>query len=305
LILLVGSFPDVVFRRIGAELRALGFEVEAPHDGETVSTRADIEALAQSTNAVAAIQVDATSASLRIWKIDRDTGRVFPAISLPMGHDETVLALRAVESVRASLVDLKNLVPERPSPLAPPTAERPAPRAHHLVPSFGAFLGPAVALSPGPIGASFQAFGSGHWMAGAHWGLEAIVVAPLVPTRWSNAEGTATLAFGLAALGLRYRPPVSGPWSVDLAGGMGVVLLHGEGVPINDSFLGHQRDNWTAISFVRLGGSVELFPSLRLRGDIVTALALSPVVYTMVDGARAVWGRPLAVATVGLEMVGR
>jgi hypothetical protein len=306
LILLVSPNTNAVFTRVRAELRSLGFDVEVARDAGASSSRAEIEVISRGSDAAATIQIAPDAAKVGVWLLDRSTGRATLAALLPSGSDPALVALRAVEALRASLIDVHTLVPNRLERAAPAPSEPIALPTPRVSPTwFGASFGPALAVSAGRIGISFHALAVGHWMPSAHFGLEVLGLVPLTSARWSAAEGTASLSFGLMGLGARYRPIIGRAWSVDVAAVLAAARLHGEGVPANDGFFGDQRDTWMATPLIRLGAGVEIAPSLRLRAEAVGAATLSPLVYTFADGSRATWARPLVIASIGLEVVGR
>jgi hypothetical protein len=302
-ILLVGPRHDAVFTRLRAELRSLGFRVELAKESGTVSTASDVEALARAVDAAAAILVDREDGQVGVWVAARPSGQMGLAIILPIEPDAGLVALRAVEALRSSLIDVELLVPSHEVVQSAGPERRPT--VVEALPSLGGSLGPALAGSAGRMGASLHVFASAHWMPSSHWGVEALALVPLTVARWSEAEGSARLTFGFLGLGLRSRPIVARSWSIDVGGGMGAALLHAEGVPAGAGFFGSRRDTLVALPFVRIGSSVVVSSSFRLRGDVVAAAAVPAVTYTFADRARETWGRPLVIGSIGLEMVGR
>jgi hypothetical protein len=307
-VLLFGPRRDPVVMRLRAEILSLGFVVEAANEGPAA---VDVEATARGADAVAAIQVDRAAERVTVWMPDRASGRMTLVNRLAIEPDPAVVAFRAAEALRTSLIDVGALLPERPA--SPPrseetrTEEARASRVSLEVPPspFGASLGAAVAANTGRIGTAWQLFASAHWMPKARIGAEAMALVPLTVARWREAEGSTSFTFGLLGLGARFRPVVAESWSADVGGGIGAALVHGEGVPAAADFSGNRRDTLVAAPYLRVGTRVALAPSFWLRADLAMAVAFPRIVYTVAARTQETWGWPLLVGSIGLEVGSR
>jgi hypothetical protein len=307
LILLIGDRHDPVYTRVRAELRSLGFTVETTRDDATPNAPADIDANARGLDAVAALRIDRSEGRVTLWMMDRASGHMAPVSILSLEPDAALVALRAVEALRTSLLDPDLLVPARPPPAAlpAPPEERhrlPLPSPEITSASFGWSLGPAIAASASHSGPSWHAFISGHWMPSTRLGVEAFALIPITGADWSETEGSARFTFGMIGIGVRYRPIAVGIWSVDAGAGLGGALVHGRGTASDATFSSSERDTIAAMPFLRLGSRVAMSASLWLRADVAAAIALPRLEYTIADTASASWGAPLILGSIGVEL---
>lgn len=93
--------------RLRAELVSLGFEVELALAPEVEPSRASLEQAAREAGAVAALRVRASRAGVEVWVMDRVTSKtVLREVVFTGGDDEGLVAVRAVELLRASLLEV-------------------------------------------------------------------------------------------------------------------------------------------------------------------------------------------------------
>lgn len=93
--------------RLRAELVSLGFEVELAPAPEVEPSRASLEQAAREAGAVAALRVRASRAGVEVWVMDRVTSKtVLREVVFTGGDDEGLVAVRAVELLRASLLEV-------------------------------------------------------------------------------------------------------------------------------------------------------------------------------------------------------
>ena len=297
---------DPLVRRVAAELHSLGFDVVTASDDEAVKSAPQMEGIAQSSDAVAAVRVAIGDASIDLWIVNVRTHETVLR-HVVSGKDATVAALRSVEALRVSLIDLQALVPP-PEPERP----RPPPETHDVVVvpqplpprrgTFGLELGLGAASGMGGFGASMHAMGQVEWMAGPHWGVHALGVAPLMSSRLSASEGSAQVTFGILGSGLTWQPILSSSVTPHLGIGLSGILLYTRGVPSN-GFVGYSQVNLTAAPYLRAGSSFALAASWRLSADLLAAAAFpEPAVY-FADRKASSWGRPLLLGTVGIEVL--
>jgi hypothetical protein len=305
-ILIVDAGDDSVSTRMTAELGALGFEVRTVQRSRATAGDSDIELLSRTIEALATIGVDRASGEVRVWTVDRTSGRIVLRAVVAIEQDPAVVALRAVEALRTSLHEV-----ESPSPTDAGTArtsiardvDRPAPTVEPRgPPSLDVSLGPALAGSGGISGVSWQALLSLHWLLRPRWGIEAVGIAPLGRATWKESEGSASLIFGLVAAGVHWRPLAMHWCTLDLGGGIGAALIHTEGSP-NAGFFGRNHDTPVATPLVNIGYAVSVVRSLWLRADVVGAVAIPRPVFAFADRIAGSWGQPLVLGSLGIEIV--
>jgi hypothetical protein len=120
---LIEDASDVtILPRLRAELAGLGLDVKLVPQKENESLPHDLIEAARSTRAVAAFRVVIHGDVADVWIADRVTGKVVLREMLPRGAvmDGRVVALRAVELLRVSLVELD--APRAPQGELPPPA---------------------------------------------------------------------------------------------------------------------------------------------------------------------------------------
>ncbi|WP_096330800.1 hypothetical protein [Nannocystis exedens] len=301
-IAVVGDADDeAIVRQLRAELSALGFEVLAPE----APAEGDDELWADDLGAVAAIRVVENEA-LEIHIVDRVAGKsVRHRVAIPQPQteeDARIVAMRAIELLRASLrepqeapvVSPPPFTPSTPSPTSPP---RPA------APRFFIHLAPAVAGSPGGLGPSLHALLGLRWMPHRHLGLAIQALAPTVGTVASGPEGTARIHTALVLAGVHVsfvRP--SARWQPDAGVGIGPAFLRmrGSAAPA----YGDATDVVASAAFAaRFGLAVAVHPRVRLRLDgHIGALVPRPFV-RFAGRTVADWGRPFGIGVLGVEIV--
>jgi hypothetical protein len=112
-VLLEPTQPDAVARetltRARAELSGAGFRVVVAPRGEG-DTRTSLEGAIRDAGAIAAIAIEsrARSSAVEVWVSDRLTGKLSIRPVENQGEAPALLAIRAVELLRASLLELAN-----------------------------------------------------------------------------------------------------------------------------------------------------------------------------------------------------
>ncbi len=205
--------PEGLEPRLRAELESAGFEVVIVRV-EQPASRDQLEATARRTESFAAIALirPAGGEAVDVWVIDRVTGKtVLRRIEAPTASAETgsILAVRAVELLRASLIELhlrttpsgeiepepeverfaelpkEAVPPPRPEPVPPkpkpekprPVAPPPRPAPHY---AFGLALEGVV--SPGGLDLAFAPGASFFWQPAPEWALGLSIVGPALET---------------------------------------------------------------------------------------------------------------------------
>lgn len=293
-ILLVSAEDDATVTRVAAELRSLGFDVVA-------STRRDVSVdLVRSTGAIAAVAIGLRGGEIRIF-----TTNETPVLraTIENSGDPAVVALRTVEALRSSV----SFPAPAPTPLrVVPSRSEDRPHAPERAGTsrVGASIAAAVARSPGSATATWQGLATAHWLFAARWGIEGAGVFPVSSTHWTGDEGSAQLTFGLAAAGLRAELFSAPRYVADAGIGCGAAFVHVHGSP-NPGFTGGTSNETVATPYARLGFAVAVAPSLRARADIAAFVAVPRLAVNFAGRDVGTWGQPLAIASIGVEVVTR
>lgn len=296
--------------RLVAELESLGFRATVLDPSTEPASRTALEASARRAGAIAAIRAVPSERGVEVWIADRVTGKtVLRDIANGRGSPELddALALRVVELLRASLLEISLPVPSRGEvPATPEIREKmsvPPPIAPALEssPTLHLALAPGVLVSPGGFGASASLALGLDWMPSDHVGVFALVAIPLTSAHVEGAEGSAALTILLAGGGARFvfaSPTSTFRPSADF--GLAAVSLRSTGTA-NPGFVASSPSAVTAAPFARLGLAFAPTPKLRLRADVLAGLVAPGVSIQFAQHEIATWGRPLVLTTVGVD----
>lgn len=232
--------PTMLAARLRAELEALGFQVEVDRLDDTGSVR-DVLDATERPNLTAVLALAMTGPEARaidVWVSDRATGKtVLRRLKVDGARGEaSALALKAVELLRASLVELSfDTAREVPSAVKVLSTTPPPPPSRF---SLGVGAGLSLVRSAAP---------------GAHVGLAASVRLPLVFTgevlgRVTLVPATGTVSGGLVQV--QEQSLLAGPGlRVELMATLeaGVVVLAGlsrveaQGIAVDSALVGSRR----------------------------------------------------------------
>lgn len=299
-----GALADAL-RRTRAELTAEGFDVvAAPLSG--TDTRRALEDAAANHDAEAAIAIESIAGGAEVWVTDRITGktlvRTVDVRDQPIDEQPRVLAIRAVELLRASLVEAVVLPPpkEGASLSVPPDIER------FVAPELGPLAGVSAQLS-GALLTGFDGIGpAGGPALRIGYGLEMGLFARLAwagPAFGMAVEGPlgeAVVREEMLTLDIGYAPGVS--WAgfsplVWLGAGFHHLAASGE---LSEGFVGTTSDVWAAAIVGGVGMGYRITPRLMVLLDAEALVALPRPVVTMAGERLATTGRPSLLATLGV-----
>src|SRR5688572_16435961 len=108
-IVLLGS-PGGLPGQIEAELSSLGFRVQTREASSPLETPRELQAAARQAGAEVAVSVRPSALGVEVWLVDRVTGKTLSRelVSREPGQgQERVIAVRVVELLRASLLELQ------------------------------------------------------------------------------------------------------------------------------------------------------------------------------------------------------
>jgi hypothetical protein len=301
-ILLVIDPADASTRaRLRGELEAFGFRtVEQPIAG--APDRKSLEEATKAVGAVAAIRISRSPSGVEVWVNDRVTGKsTLREVLAPEGGDAALVAVRAVELLRASLLELAEHPPRGDVPpddtvraLAYTPAASPA---RWFVGLHAGLHVSAGGLDPSPLVAAGVSFRLHDYLA-----LDLELVAPVLAAEITAREGTATSLVSLASVGGRayVAPPAS---ALNFYGGPGIGLMwmHLEGIA-RAPYVGVADDVLAPAIFFNTGAHVAASHRVRfvVEADVVITLTHPPIRFAGREVAR--WGRPALVSTLGIEV---
>jgi hypothetical protein len=343
-ILLIEAGEDPTATRVAAELRASGLPVTTVHDASATPTDLEIQQLARSASAVAVMDIDAGAGQVRIWTVSRSTGLIVLRSLVPSDDDAEVVALRAVEALRALLNDPTLLAPRSTAdsretivapraatavtpgtPATPATAATPATPAAPVTPVTPVAAasaerprtGAPATAHPGFAASLAPAFAAG----GGHFAGSWQVLASL---EWFWAPRWGVELVGVAPLTSARRSDRAGTATLVfalVAGGVRAralaarwcVLDFGAGIGTgalytqgspNQGFYGTGATTWVATPYARIGYDVAVTSRVWLRADLTGIFATPRPTFATVDEV-ASWGEPLLLASIGVAVAFR
>ncbi len=321
IVIIAPTSDDRISLRLQAELRALHFDVPDVEIAPTPPSRAQLEEAARKSEAVAAVRIVPSTAGVEVWIVDRMTGKtVLREIVTKEGSaaaGDATVALRVVELLRASLMELDAARPPegeiQPPPLirelmAPPRRASPALPARAALPAldppaFSIELGPAALLSSGGFSPSGLVSAAVHYRPAEAFGASLIALIPILPAVVSGPEGSTSARAGLLGVGLRgtWTSPDS-RWAPTLGGGIAALWLRLDGQPAAH-FTSASASVFSAAPYLRAGLGLTLVPRLRVRADALVGASLPPTMVKFGERLAAVWGVPFVAPTLGVELL--
>jgi hypothetical protein len=270
--------------RAEAELAALGFAVTVEP-----ATEAPLDQLSRDERAVAALRI---GDGIEVYCMDPATRETIVRQVL-IGPERSVVVVRAVELVRASLLEVaaRHAVAEV-HVAAPP----PAPRERVLAIEAG----PAIVASPGGLSPIADVAVAVRWRVEHHIELGAGVIAPTVASTVTGDAGRATIRLTAPTVEASYVTTAAG---LDLRAGVGAgaAWLHMRGTPA-PGYVAHDTGIVTSLAFVRGSLGREVTDRVRVWLDLRLAVAAPRPVVTFAGESVAAWGRPAAIGAAGVEL---
>ncbi len=292
-VLLVRTHGDAVIAgRLRAELGALGWKVSEISKPRT-RTLQQLEKLGREMEATAAMRATPSKTGIELWILDPRTSRTAfeDLVSVGISRNDELLALRAVEVLRARLLKLgvPEREPESPPPQAFPKLALPPPlepaKPAPTPPLLWLDLSAAGNASAGGIGPLAQIELGLRLEPDPAWGLSAFAALPVIETRLENAQGEADVNLTLIGAHLDVSF-VRGPVSLALGAGAAAALLHLEGRAAAP-FTGRERRLVTAAPIASLMLRSQVTAAMRLRLGVMSGFALPRVVVRFDDRAVA------------------
>ncbi|WP_437579975.1 hypothetical protein [Sorangium sp. So ce887] len=335
-VLIADRRTDPIMARVYAELATLGFTVVVVRGGADPPSQGPIEASAREDGAAAVIRATEVPGGVDLSIAEGVTGQSVQRTV--MADDPATVAIRAVELLRASLLEVRSPQPSRgeveadpearaavdaqePPPAKPAPIAAARPRAggtSHAPPSppsrpgatrrapttFGVGAAPAVLWSAGGLPASPMLDVSGYAMIGSRLGLSTFVQIPLASASREGKEGTRRARVALAALGVRVPVrPTDAVWLPSIGAGLAAAWLHVEGEGRSPEYVGTSKDAFALAPYLRAGLSFAPLPRLRISEHLLAGIAAPRIVIDAAGRATETWGRPFFGASLGVEVV--
>lgn len=289
--------------RLRAELTSLGFDVEVRPADTSAPAREHLEDEARSAGAVAALRVRPSRSGVEVWVMDRLTSKtVLREVVLAEGQDESVVAIGAVELLRASLleVEMPAFVPKEIEPT--PALKRLVPQRVPAPHALSIALAPALAASPGGVGATSQLDVWGRLRMNDNFALGVRVLTPVVPAIVEGPEGRASVTLASASFVLDALLLAPGALVRPRFGlGGGALWSHMEGTAAG-GFVGRGDDVFSAIWFVHAGAAVRASHDVAFFFDASSVIASPRPVVAFADRGVAHWGQPAFIFSLGIEL---
>ena len=306
--------------RLQQEMEVLGLEVDDTLSGDA-KTDAELEAQARRLGAIAIVSVStADGGKVELTIIDRATGKTVHRQLVGSTKNDPaaaeLIAIRTIELLRASLMELKSPHPSRGEvevtpriealayvPVSvKPSGEKPVPpqgASTRIGESINLFTGASVNYASGwGVGTGFRG-GAATTLVGPV-GLQGDVTIPLVPLKHEGNQGTAFLDITEFSFGARYdvRRPVL---VFSLHAGAKACFMKFEGHAVSP-YTSENVDRHAYGAFVGASLSLRWYRHWYFRLD-QTAAVLVPNTIVRFAGARAATlGQPLGATALSVEV---
>jgi alkylhydroperoxidase family enzyme len=310
-VVLEGDIDERVQRRLLAELDSLGFDVIERQPGAT-SDPQSLETIAREEQAFAAMRIAPSRGGVELWIVDRVTGKtVLREIALAREQPlDEVIALQAVELLRASLLELNLRGSTRGEVKAPPAVRRlGVVQAVPLTPSdeerIALGFGAALVLSPNDATPTVHVVPSARLVLTRSLGMHAFALLPTFPHSIEASEGAADVSITVAALGVDASlGSLGASWRA--RAGVSAALIQLRVVGVADPPFGATSETlWLGAPLARLDLFYHLLPAFRIGPQLMFGVALPRAVVTFAGREVASWGQPFGSAGLSLEAVAR
>ena len=319
-VLVLGGEHAPLTKRLRAELRALGLHVLVA-EAEDVSL-AQLEVRARAAGAALALSTRETREGVELRLVDRVTGKMLLREvlerDLSSRDPDALLALRALELLRASLLELELTHPPR-GEVAPTNALREATR-RSMVPSERARSSSASNRAHGfeesvLAGVGVSAFAhlgqtrpeSGLsalllWQPTAKAGVAIWGTIPFGAVDVTTAEGAAYVRSQVFVAGLRFSPLPPDEWlQPTLGAGAAMLWLSVAGTRARSDLVLTSEEIAAGGPYAEMGGGLRVTPGLTLRAEIRALVAFPRPVIAFADREVTTLGRPFVAASLGVE----
>jgi hypothetical protein len=215
--------------------------------------------------------------------------------------DARLVAVRAVELLRASLLEVGAAHPSRgdvaPADEARALAEAADPPVRWLVGLHG-----GASLTPGALGASGYVGASATFRPHDYLGLRVFVATQPVSASIAAPEGSATSVTSVGSMGGRaFVAAPESRWNFYGGPAIGLSWMHLEGSAV-PPYQGTTDDVVVPTLFLDSGIFFAITPRVRISLDADLLIALAPARVLFAGREVASWGRPSALVGGGVEV---
>lgn len=337
MLVIASAAGDEVASHLVNELIAMGITAIV-----TPALEGELATLAREKRASAAVRVLSSRKSVRAWVDPTKTSSPDSATAeelieeKPGDRDDPAasLALRTVEILRARLMTIpvnqnRPAQAPRPSPEAPseeppaaapphqPSAETPEPAPSATHPHAQApppkrsnwatslYIAPAFVAHPGSgLSAGGGTLGGVTLMFSKQFGGDFMVIAPVAASTVSSAAGTIKISSTSIGIGGWLNVlNVPKPFTLGAGAGLALGFLAFDGEASDPIFQGRDGTVPYALPYARAAVTWRALPPLGLRADFLAGIAIPrPVIQAEGSAETAVFGRPMLVMSLGVEM---
>lgn len=297
-----------IAHRVKAELSALGFEVQLVTESSSAEPRG-LRGLALDHGAVAGMRASPSKTGIELWIANPNTGATaYEEVVTVASRNDELLALRAVEVLRARLLKLGVLSGEPPPAAEEPAVEepprvapeRPVPMSPIGVQLLSVDVGASYAIEPSAL-SNYESARLGLTLAQTSWwSASTFAVLPLRASELRASEGTARVnATLLAAAGDLHLRHARLRLSFGAGAGLAVLGVSGEADP---PYQAQDERLLAAVPFARMAASAAVAERLTLGLEFLAGLAAPPSVVRLDHTDKAEWGSPLLLATFIVQL---
>jgi len=285
--------------RLRGELRSSGFDLVVVSPPSWPPTRQEIERLTREEGAIAGISLVQAGMVVEIWVVDRVTNKTVyrEVIGLTDDHRDDSIALRFVETLRATLMEVEQPRSPAGEVAAPPEVQVLLTRTTH---HFAFSVGGGAGYSAGGVGTTGHVGLSITGMLSPRIGLA--LDGSLTPGRAKvhGAEGEASIGLFLVGASLRFVPVAQGPVRFLLGGGAWacVMTMSGEAVA---PYVSKRATSTSVVPHMDAGILVSLTQRLSLGANLSAAISAPTIAVRFDDRQVATWGRPLWLGSLLVE----
>jgi hypothetical protein len=293
-----------ILPRLRAELAGLGLDVRTVAKQEAEQLPRDLIASARQTGALAAFRIIVEGDRADVWIADRVTGKVVLREMLPRGAqiDGRVVALRAVELLRASLLelDVPRAAPQGELPPPPTLTQNPT-----LLPDLERFslaAESAFLWSPGGCGPAVGVAGAVAWRA--TWlGVRLSGGSMLAPATIRRTEGRGDVSTRWLALDAVLQPRRS-RMPFRPRGGLGIAGLSTNLRGVADfPYPTYEHTVYTLAPIASFDLGWALHRRLRFTLGVAYLRPLRSVDILIADTSVGTYGRDIFLANFGVDVV--
>jgi hypothetical protein len=292
-----------ILPRLHAELSGLGLDVRTVLKNDDERLPRDIIEAARTTNSVAAFRIVVEGDRADVWIADRVTGKVVLREMLPRGAtiDGRVVALRAVELLRVSLMELDVRRAPQGEPPPPVTLAETSGLLQDLE-RFSLTADASFLWSPGGCGPGIGVAAAMAWRP--TWiGARLSGGSVLAPATITQAEGTGEVTTRWLALDAVLQPRRTRiTWRPRAGLGVAALATNVRGVPIGPRSA-NQKTVYTLSPMASVDLGLAVHARVRLGLGVAYLRPLHSVDILIAGTAVGSYGRDIVVANLGLDIV--